>query len=128
MALPRDCLYGVPGPLHVTVVPSPIAHRTLVTLAVAVTVTPPAVADAVAGPNVVAEGAAHIHIGIPTTYVPAARGLATLKRSAHELAGRGPHRGRWAPVEWGPASVRRAAVSHEIRWSLSGRKWLGPAQ
>ena len=50
------------------------------------------------------------------------------KRSAHELAGRGPHRGRWAPVEWGPASVRRAAVSHEIRWSLSGRKWLGPAQ
>lgn len=33
-----------------------------------------------------------------------------------------------APVEWGPASVRRVAVSHEIRWSLSGRKWLGPAQ
>lgn len=33
-----------------------------------------------------------------------------------------------APVEWGPASVRRAAVSHEIRWSLSGQKWLGPAQ
>ncbi|MEU3529740.1 hypothetical protein AB0E62_38895 [Streptomyces sp. NPDC038707] len=33
-----------------------------------------------------------------------------------------------APVEWGPASVRRAAVSHEIRWSLSGREWLGPAQ
>nr|WP_240798382.1 hypothetical protein [Streptomyces sp. S501] len=47
------------------------------TFAVAVTVTPPAVADAVAGPNVVAEGVAHIHIGIPTTYVPAARGLAT---------------------------------------------------
>ncbi|MFF2174767.1 hypothetical protein [[Kitasatospora] papulosa] len=41
------------------------------------TVTPPAVAEAVAGPNVVAEGVAHIHIGIPTTYVPAARGLAT---------------------------------------------------
>lgn len=36
--------------------------------------------------------------------------------------------GRWAPVEWGPASVRRAAVSHEIQWSLSGRKWLGPTQ
>src|SRR6478609_14070 len=74
MALPRGCLYGVPGPLQVTVVPSPIAHRTLVTFAVAVTVTPPAVAVAVAGPNVVAEGVAHIHIGIPTTYVPAARG------------------------------------------------------
>lgn len=34
--------------------------------------------------------------------------------------------GRWWSGE--PASVRRAAVSHEIRWSLSGRKWLGPAQ
>ncbi|MCX4417803.1 hypothetical protein OOK43_31695 [[Kitasatospora] papulosa] len=77
MALPRDCLYGVPGPLHVTAVPSPIAHRTLVTLAVAVTVTPPAVAEAVAGPNVDGDGVAHIHVGIPTTYVPAARGLAT---------------------------------------------------
>ncbi|WP_187282291.1 hypothetical protein [Streptomyces sp. wa22] len=53
--------------------PSPLAHRTRVTLAV--TVTPPAVA--VAGPNVVGDGVAHIHIGIPTTYVPAARGLAT---------------------------------------------------
>ncbi|MER5556215.1 hypothetical protein ABT001_31880 [Streptomyces sp. NPDC002793] len=48
------------------------------TLAVAVTVTPPAVAVAVAGPNVDDVLVAHIHIGIPTTYVPAARGLATV--------------------------------------------------
>ncbi|MFD8803870.1 hypothetical protein [Streptomyces atroolivaceus] len=33
-----------------TVLPSPIAHRTRVTFAEAVTVTPPAVAEAVAGP------------------------------------------------------------------------------
>ncbi len=33
-----------------------------------------------------------------------------------------------APVEWGPVTVRRVAVSHEIRWSLGGRTWLGPAQ
>ncbi|WP_331757495.1 hypothetical protein OH736_45315 (plasmid) [Streptomyces sp. NBC_01650] len=49
-------------------------------------------------------------------------------RSERALAGRGPHVADGAPVEWGPASVRRVAVSHEIRWSLSGRKWLGPAQ
>ncbi|WLQ69362.1 hypothetical protein [Streptomyces glycanivorans] len=72
-----DFLYGVPGPWQMTVAPSPIAHRTLVTFAVAVTVTPPAVAVAVAGPNVEGDEVAHIHIGIPTTYVPAARGLAT---------------------------------------------------
>ncbi|MFE0116781.1 hypothetical protein ACFWZA_01635 [[Kitasatospora] papulosa] len=78
MRLPQQRCNLTPGPLHVTVVPPPIAHRTLVTFAEAVTVTPPAVAVAVAGPNVVAEGVAHIHIGIPTTYVPAARGLATV--------------------------------------------------
>ncbi|MFC8230261.1 hypothetical protein [Streptomyces sp. NPDC057287] len=48
------------------------------TTVTAVTVTPPAVAVAVAGPNVAVDGVAHIHIGIPTTYVPAARGLATV--------------------------------------------------
>ncbi|MFD3613588.1 hypothetical protein ACFWXA_37255 [Streptomyces atroolivaceus] len=56
---------------------SPIAHRTRVTFAVAVTVTPPAVAVAVTGPNVDDVLVAHIHIGIPTTYVSAARGPAT---------------------------------------------------
>ncbi|MFD9543484.1 hypothetical protein [Streptomyces sp. NPDC060022] len=53
--------------------PSPIAHRTVVTFAVAVTVTPPAVAVADAGPDVVGVLVAHIHIGMPTTYVPARR-------------------------------------------------------
>ncbi|MEU2469262.1 hypothetical protein ACN6LF_000831 [[Kitasatospora] papulosa] len=62
-----DFLYGVPGPWQVTLAPSPIAHRTRVTFAVAVTVTPPAVAEADTGPNVLEDGSAHIHIGIPTT-------------------------------------------------------------
>lgn len=59
--------------MHVTVVPSPIAQRTAVTRAVAVTVMPPALADA--GPYVVGPGRTHIHIGIPTRDFPAAWGL-----------------------------------------------------
>ncbi|MFF1400693.1 hypothetical protein ACFVZD_44050 [Streptomyces sp. NPDC058287] len=47
-------------------------------MAVAVTVTPPADAVAVFGPNVVALRVTHSHIGIPTTYLAFARGLATL--------------------------------------------------
>ncbi|MFC8230700.1 hypothetical protein [Streptomyces sp. NPDC057287] len=86
-----------------TVVPSPIAHRTLVTFAVAVTATPPAVAEAVAGPNVDRDGVAHIHIGIPTTYVPAARGLATV----------GPSR----RIE---ATARRATASGSMTGAVSG--------
>ncbi|WP_327436462.1 hypothetical protein OG279_37540 (plasmid) [Streptomyces sp. NBC_01201] len=90
-----------------TVVPSPIAHRTLVTLAVAVTVTPPAVAvavaEAVAGPNVDGDGVAHIHISIPTTYVPAARGLVTS----------GPSR----RIE---ATARRATTSGSMTGAASG--------
>ncbi|WP_409055067.1 hypothetical protein [Streptomyces sp. SYP-A7185] len=46
------------------------------TFAVADTVTLPAVAVAVLGPKVVGEGFTHIHIGTPTVYLPAARGLA----------------------------------------------------
>ncbi|MFE2093445.1 hypothetical protein [Streptomyces sp. NPDC059460] len=57
--------------------PSPIVHWIEATFAVAVTVTPPAVAEAVAGPYVVVDGVTHIHIGIPTTYRPPAFGLAT---------------------------------------------------
>ncbi len=49
-------------------------------------------------------------------------------RSERALAGRRspswPMGRRWS----GTCVVRCAAVSHEIRWSLSGRKWLGPAQ
>ncbi|MFF3788136.1 hypothetical protein [Streptomyces sp. NPDC001933] len=56
--------------------PSPMFHRIVDTCAVAVTVTPPAVA--VAGPCDDVERVTHIHIGIPTTYRPAARGLATV--------------------------------------------------
>lgn len=36
----------------------------------------------------------------------------------------GSRGGRWRSF----IRTRRVAVSHEIRWSLSGRKWLGPAQ
>ncbi|MET8747438.1 hypothetical protein [Streptomyces sp. NPDC004728] len=54
-----------------------MSHRIVDTFAVAVTVTPPAVAFAVADPYDDVERVTHIHIGIPTTYFPAARGLAT---------------------------------------------------
>jgi hypothetical protein len=53
-----------------------MSQRTAVTRAVAVTVMPPALADADAGPYVVGPGRTHIHIGIPTRYLPAARRLA----------------------------------------------------
>ncbi|WP_405624839.1 hypothetical protein [Streptomyces sp. NBC_00016] len=71
-------VYGVPGPWHVTTAPSPITHTIFETFAVAVTVTPPADALAVFGPYVVALWLTHIHIhiGIPTGYLPAGRGLA----------------------------------------------------
>nr|WP_241847802.1 hypothetical protein [Streptomyces sp. CB02009] len=47
-----------------------MSQRTDDTFAVAVTVTPPAVADAVTGPKVVGDGVTHIHIGIPITTSP----------------------------------------------------------
>ncbi|MFD8308381.1 hypothetical protein ACFV29_39520 [Streptomyces sp. NPDC059690] len=47
--------------------PSPMLQVTEDTWAVAVTVTPPAVADAVFGPYVVGLWLTHIHIGMPTT-------------------------------------------------------------
>ncbi|MFE4336152.1 hypothetical protein ACFRQM_44385 [Streptomyces sp. NPDC056831] len=75
--MPRDASYGVPWLRQVTVVPWPMSHRIVVTFAEAVTVTPPAVAVAVFGPYVVGDGVTHIHIGIPATYRPPARGLAT---------------------------------------------------
>jgi hypothetical protein len=52
-------------------------HTIFETSAFAVTVTPPADAVAVFGPNVVALRATHIHIGTPTVYFALARGLAT---------------------------------------------------
>lgn len=62
------------GPWQVTVAPSPVArpHRTL--RAFTVTVTPPVVAEAVAGWHVVGVLVAPLHIGIPVHYGPAARG------------------------------------------------------
>lgn len=66
---------------HATVLPSPIAQRTVVTFAVAVTVTPAAVPYADAGPNMLEGGSAHIHVGIPSTYLPAIRGLSALEPS-----------------------------------------------
>ncbi|MCY0923491.1 hypothetical protein [Streptomyces sp. H27-H5] len=51
--MPRAAVYGVPGDAQVTVVPSPMLQATDDTLAVAVTVIPPADADAVFGPHVV---------------------------------------------------------------------------
>lgn len=67
----------MPGPVHVTVLSSSMSHWIDDTLAVAVTVTPPAVAEADAGPNVVGPCSTHIHIGIPTTYRPPGFGEAT---------------------------------------------------
>ncbi len=65
--LPNSGSYGVPAVRHTTVVPSPMSQVTLWSLAVAVTVIPPAVADAVIGPKVWLSGlAAHIHTGMPT--------------------------------------------------------------
>ncbi|MFJ3176079.1 hypothetical protein ACIPJK_35650 [Streptomyces roseus] len=62
--------------MQVTLDPSPIAHTTDDTLAVAVTVTPPADADAVLGPHVVGLWFTQSHIGTPTVYRPSGRGLA----------------------------------------------------
>ncbi|MFH9118556.1 hypothetical protein [Streptomyces globisporus] len=73
----------------------------MVTFAVAGT--PPAVADAEMGPVVFGEGVAHIHIGIPTTYVPAARGLATA-----------------GPVSFIEAAARRATASGSMTGAASG--------
>ncbi|MFI7008859.1 hypothetical protein [Streptomyces sp. NPDC050145] len=63
--------------MQVTDSPSPMDHTILDTSAFAVTVTPPADADAVFGPKVVGLGVTHIHIGTPTVYFAPARGLAT---------------------------------------------------
>lgn len=57
---------GVPGPLHVTVVPSPMSQTTRCRTAVAVTVTPPAEAVAEVGPLEAGPGSIHIHSGKPT--------------------------------------------------------------
>ncbi|WP_158512290.1 MULTISPECIES: hypothetical protein [unclassified Streptomyces] len=46
------------------------------TLAVAVTVIPPAEAEAWFGPHVVGVGVTHSHIGTPTVYLPSGLGLA----------------------------------------------------
>ncbi|WP_242744354.1 hypothetical protein [Streptomyces sp. CA-256286] len=83
--------------------PSPIDHTVCDTFAVAVTVTPPAVADAERGPNVVGDGSDHIHIGIPTTYFPAARGLATA-----------------GPVSFIEAAARRATASGSMTGAAAG--------
>ena len=77
--IPYRSWYGVPGLRHTTVSPSPIAHTTLVTFAVAVTVNPAAVAVRVTGPHVVESGAfAHIHTGNPTSPTRPGNGSGTI--------------------------------------------------
>ncbi|MFD9618112.1 hypothetical protein ACFWB2_12645 [Streptomyces virginiae] len=69
----------MPGPVQVMIAPSPIDHTTVRTVAVAVTVTEPADAEAVAGPVRVGPGLFHIHTGSPTSPVPS--GLGTIPMS-----------------------------------------------
>ena len=65
----------MPGPLQVTDVPSPMFQTMDFTFAVAVTVTPPAVAVAEFGPYVVGDWSTAIHTGIPTRPLPPGFGL-----------------------------------------------------
>ena len=66
--LPYSALYGVPAVAHWTTVPSPMSQVIRRTSAVAVTVIPPALAEAVIGPTEwLSALAAHIQTGIPTT-------------------------------------------------------------
>jgi hypothetical protein len=58
-------VHAVPGPLQVTVRPSPIDHATLAGFAVAVTVNPPADADADRVPH--EPESTHSHVGTKTT-------------------------------------------------------------
>ncbi|MFE3289032.1 hypothetical protein ACFXJJ_38825, partial [Streptomyces sp. NPDC059233] len=62
----KDALYGVPGKGQETVVPFPKFRTTFCTVAVAVTVTPSAVALADVGPVVCGLGPFHTHTGTPT--------------------------------------------------------------
>ena len=96
----------MPGPLQVTEAPSPIDHTIFDTFAVAVTVTPPAVADAVFGPYVVALWLTHIHIGTPAVYFPAARGLATSGPSSVMESTARRANSAWSFLE--PAAAERA--------------------
>ena len=68
--LPNESAYGVPFVTHTTWVPSPMSHTTLVTLAVARTVKPPADAVRVIGPHVFSEAPSpHIQVGSPMMLV-----------------------------------------------------------
>ncbi|OKI26617.1 hypothetical protein A6A28_16725 [Streptomyces sp. CB03578] len=63
--------------MQVTVEPSPMRQLMDDTWAVALTVIPPAEAEAVFGPHVVGLGVTHSHMGTPTVYVASGLGLAT---------------------------------------------------
>jgi len=67
--------YGVPGPRHVTLPPSPIDHITDTGVAVAVTDAPPADALAVTGTH--DEAGTESHSGIPTSSGRVLGGLKT---------------------------------------------------
>ncbi|MFJ3600231.1 hypothetical protein ACIPRU_27525 [Streptomyces sp. NPDC090126] len=115
MFSPWSGVQGVPGPYQVTVGPlpvarrpspvarrpSPVAHTICDTFAVAVTL--PTVADADAGPNVEGDEFARIHISMPTTHFPAARGLATS-----------------GPVSFIKAAARRATASGAVTGAAAG--------
>ena len=76
---PNESWYAVPAPVQATVDPSPMAHTTRSTLAVAVTVKPPADADLVTGPHVLWSGFwVHIQVGIPMMPTLPARGSGTM--------------------------------------------------
>jgi hypothetical protein len=76
---PNESWYAVPGPAQATVDPSPMAHTTRSTFAVAVTVKAPAEADSVTGPHVLWLGfCAHIQVGIPMMPTLPARGSGTI--------------------------------------------------
>jgi hypothetical protein len=76
---PNESWYAVPAPVQVTVDPSPIAHTTRSTVAVAVTVKAPADAELVTGPHVLRLGfCAHIQVGIPMMPTLPARGSGTI--------------------------------------------------
>lgn len=81
-----------------------MSQRIEVTRAVAVTVTAPADADAVAGPYVVSPWRTHSHIGTPTVYQPSRRGEA-LRSPDH-----GPHHRR-SQLCAGHCAAERAAIA-----------------
>ncbi|WP_308378369.1 hypothetical protein [Streptomyces sp. ISL-87] len=84
------------------------------TLAVAVTVTPPADADAVFGPHVVGLWPTQSHIGTPTVYRPSALGLTIAGPASNMLS-----TARWARTAGSTAGAGTFCDQNAAPW-MSG--------